>query len=218
MSERPQSFDMAVWGERRKLRAFAVKITGDPERADDLVQDAIVRALDKWDYFKAGTNLSAWLMTIMRNHHFGVLRKRRREVEDIDGKIAASVAVDEGQTSVCDLRVVRKQLRLLKPEHRHAFELVVLLGYEYEEAAIELNVPVGTVKSRIHRARSFIETGAEPPPEHVEEIVPALTGDTDSVVEMYRAGRSVSEIAAAIPTFSKSEIMMLVSNIKRKVA
>ncbi len=73
------------------LRAFALSLTNDPTRADDLVQDALVRAWSSFDRFERGTNLHAWLFTILRNNLYSEHRKRRREVEDVDGSYALSL-------------------------------------------------------------------------------------------------------------------------------
>ncbi len=78
------------------LRAFAVSLCGDKERADDLVQETLFKAWNHLDSFKEGTNLKAWLFTILRNTYFSERRKRRREVEDADGSYAARLATQPG--------------------------------------------------------------------------------------------------------------------------
>ena len=89
------------------LRAFGISLCGDAERADDLVQDTLIKAWDHLHRFQEGTNLRAWLFTILRNTYFSEFRKRRREVEDRDGMRAAELAVLPEQQSHVDLQDFR---------------------------------------------------------------------------------------------------------------
>ena len=102
------------------LRAFAVSLCGNPERADDLVQETLLKAWSHIDSFQEGTNLRAWLFTILRNSYFSELRRRRREVEDSDGKKAEGLSVAPAQQGHVDLEDMRKALGLLPPEQREA--------------------------------------------------------------------------------------------------
>jgi RNA polymerase sigma-70 factor, ECF subfamily len=79
------------------LRAFAFSLCSSLDRADDLVQETLLKAWQNLDKFEAGTNLRAWLFTILRNNYFSELRKRRREVEDVDGKMTGSLSVAPAQ-------------------------------------------------------------------------------------------------------------------------
>ena len=136
------------------LRAFAISLTGDLTRADDLVQEAIVRGLSHLDSFTPGTNLQAWLFTILRNHFLTEFRKRRREVEDVDGAIAAQVPVlpeQEGHVALGDLQAA---LVKLSPAHREALLLIGAEGLSYEETARICGTNIGTIKSRVNRART----------------------------------------------------------------
>jgi RNA polymerase sigma-70 factor, ECF subfamily len=136
------------------LRAFAISLCGNHEQADDLVQETLLKAWGHLDAFQEGTNLRAWLFTILRNSYFSVLRKRRLEVEDTDGKKAASLSVAPAQQGHLDMQDLRKALNLLPPDQREALVLVGAAGMSYEEAAEIAHCAVGTVKSRVNRGRS----------------------------------------------------------------
>jgi RNA polymerase sigma-70 factor (ECF subfamily) len=136
------------------LRAFAISLTGHSDRADDLVQDTIVRAWTNIDRFERGTNLNAWLFTILRNQFHSEYRKRKREVEDADGSYAARLKTHPDQQSRLDFEDFRTALATLPLDQREALLLVGAQGMSYEEAAAVCQVAVGTVKSRVNRARS----------------------------------------------------------------
>lgn len=135
------------------LRAFAVSLCGDVERADDLVQETLLKAWNHIDSFQEGTNLRAWMFTILRNTYFSDCRRRRREVED-DGSKAAELAVHPGQQGYLDMQDFRRALNVLPPDQREALVLVGAAGFSYEEAAKISNCAVGTIKSRVNRARA----------------------------------------------------------------
>jgi RNA polymerase sigma-70 factor, ECF subfamily len=136
------------------LRAFAISLSNSPDRADDLVQDTIMRAWKNIDRFEPGTNLNAWLFTILRNLFHSEYRKRRREVEDSDGSYAASLKVAPEQVAKLDFQDMRTALAKLSHDQREALLLVGAEGLPYEEAARICGVAVGTIKSRVNRARS----------------------------------------------------------------
>ncbi len=136
------------------LRAFAVSLTNSRDRADDLVQDTLMRAWANIDRFERGTNLEAWLFTILRNLFHSEYRSRRREVEDADGSYAARLRTHPDQQARLDYEDFRTALTKLPPDQREALLLVGAQGLSYEEAAEVCNVPLGTVKSRVNRARS----------------------------------------------------------------
>ncbi|MFS4439300.1 RNA polymerase sigma factor [Paracoccaceae bacterium GXU_MW_L88] len=135
------------------LRAFARSLTRDAVRADDLVQDALVKAFSNLDKFQAGTNLRAWLFTILRNVFYSGKRKSGREVEDVDGDYAAQLTVAPAHDSKLQFAEFRKAFALLSDERREALTLIGALGLSYEEAAETCGVAVGTMKSRTNRAR-----------------------------------------------------------------
>ena len=136
------------------LRAFAISLTGDGVRADDLVQDTLVRALSRQHLFQPDTNLGAWLFTILRNRFHSDYRKRRREVEDPEGVRAGRVAVRPEQESRLEFRDLWAALMRLPSDQREALLLVGAQGVTYEEAAVICGVAIGTVKSRVFRARA----------------------------------------------------------------
>jgi len=136
------------------LRSFALSLCGTIDRAEDLVQDTFVQAIAHIDSFKPGTNLTAWLITILRNRFFGQCRTRRREVEDVDGHYAETLKSAPQQTAHTDLADIRDALSKLPQEQRQALLLVRALDLSYEEAATQCGCPAGTVKSRAHRARA----------------------------------------------------------------
>ena len=135
------------------LRAFAVSLARDGSAADDLVQDTIVKAWTNIDKFQAGTNMRAWLFTILRNTFYSAYRKRRREVPDVDGAIAARLAEKPAHDGHLQLAEFRAAFEELPAEQREALILVGASGFTYEEAAETCGVAVGTVKSRVNRAR-----------------------------------------------------------------
>lgn len=154
MNTASASLKQAMLGLIPNLRAFAVSLCGDIERADDLVQETLLKAWNHLDSFQEGTNLRAWLFTILRNTYFSECRRRRREVEDCDGTKTASLSVHPEQPGHLDLQDFRKALDVLPPDQREALVLVGAAGFSYEEAAAISGCAVGTIKSRVNRARS----------------------------------------------------------------
>jgi RNA polymerase sigma-70 factor (ECF subfamily) len=136
------------------LRAFAISLCGNVDRADDLVQETLLRAWANLSSFQPGTNMAAWLFTILRNLFRSEYRKRRREVEDADGSYAETLTTLPDQNSRLEINEFRAAIRLLPPDQRESLLLVGAPGFSYEEAAHICGCPVGTVKSRVNRARS----------------------------------------------------------------
>jgi RNA polymerase sigma-70 factor (ECF subfamily) len=136
------------------LRAFGMSLAQNADRADDLVQETLVKAWDKQSSFEPGTNLKAWLFTILRNEFYSQMRKRGREVQDSDGIMTARLAVHPGQEGALDLKDFRVALDQLPDDQREAIILIGASGFSYEEAATICDCAVGTVKSRVSRARA----------------------------------------------------------------
>jgi len=136
------------------LRAFGISLCGNVDRADDLVQETLLRALANIDSFQPGTNMSAWLFTILRNLFRSEYRKRRREVEDADGSYAETLKSQPEQTSRIEFEEFRTALDKLPDDQREALILVGASGFSYEEAAEICGCAVGTIKSRVNRART----------------------------------------------------------------
>ncbi len=136
------------------MRAFAMSLTRDGASADDLVQDTIVKAWRNFDKFAKGTNLRAWLFTILRNTFYSNIRKSKREVADVDGAMAATLSEKphhDGRLAMADFEKVFTKLPV---EQREALILVGASGLSYEEAAETCQVAIGTIKSRVNRGRA----------------------------------------------------------------
>jgi RNA polymerase sigma-70 factor (ECF subfamily) len=136
------------------MRAFAMSLTRNSALADDMVQDALVKAWTKIDTFEEGTNLRAWLFTIVRNTYYSHHRKARREVGDPDGTFSANLAQKPDHDGRLQMRDFNTAFEQLSDEQREALVLVGAEGFSYEEAAETCGVAVGTVKSRVNRARA----------------------------------------------------------------
>ena len=136
------------------LRAFAISLCGHVDRADDLVQETLLRALAHIDSFEPGTNMPAWLFTILRNLFRSEYRKRRREVEHAEGRYAETLKSHPEQTGHVEFNEFRAALAQLPQDQREALVLVGASGFSYEEAAHICGCAVGTIKSRVNRART----------------------------------------------------------------
>jgi len=143
----------ALLAEIPSLRAFAISLSGNGDKADDLVQETLMKAWAAHASFAEGSNLRAWLFTIMRNTYFSQYRKARREVQDVDGEAAARLVSHPEQQGHLDLADFRIALDQLSADQREALILIGASGFSYEEAAEICGCAVGTVKSRVNRAR-----------------------------------------------------------------
>ena len=167
------------------LRAFARTLANEPARADDLVQETIVKALANLNSFQPGTNLIAWLFTILRNHFYTEVRNRRREVEDGDGLHAARLVSQPGQIAKLELVDFERALAVLPDDQREALVLVGGAGFSYEDAAQICGCAVGTIKSRVNRARVRLN----------ELLDPASTehrADTKVADQLWRKGEKIA--------------------------
>lgn len=166
------------------LRAFGIALCGDADRADDLVQETMLKAWNSIDSFQEGTNLRAWLFTILRNTYFSECRRRRREVPDQDGDYVARLSVPPAQQGRMDAQDLMRALAELTDDQREALILVGAEGFAYEEAALICNCAVGTIKSRVNRARNRlveilgIDTAQEFGPEPLTEAVLLRNSET----------------------------------------
>ncbi len=136
------------------LRAFAWSISRNGSDADDLVQDTLIKAWSHRDKFETGTNLRAWLFTILRNTYYTAVVRRRREVRDEDDQHARSLTTAPTQEWGLAIRALQAALDQLPAEHREALILVGAAGLSYEEAADICGCALGTIKSRVNRARN----------------------------------------------------------------
>jgi RNA polymerase sigma-70 factor (ECF subfamily) len=148
------AFREGLVGEMPHLRAFAISLCGNVHLADDLLQETLLKAWSNSDGFSPGTNLRAWLFTILRNTYYSAYRRRGREVQDSDGAYAGRFATSAPQESALDLADFKIALEKLPDEQREVLIMVGASGFSYEEAAAICGVQVGTVKSRVSRARA----------------------------------------------------------------
>jgi RNA polymerase sigma-70 factor, ECF subfamily len=135
------------------LRAFARSLGASADRADDLVQETLIKAWANKHSFVRGTNLKTWLFTILRNTAYSDYRKRWREVEDADGSLAAGLVSQPNQIARLDMADFMASLDTVPRDQREALILVGASGFSYEEAAEICGCAVGTIKSRVNRAR-----------------------------------------------------------------
>jgi RNA polymerase sigma-70 factor (ECF subfamily) len=140
------------------LRAFALSLTQNSQHADDLVQDTLVKALSNLDKFQKGTNLKAWLFTILRNSFYNDIRYTKyHATSPLDDVSPAFLETRAAQDKYMEFKDVLNGLRELVPEQREAIILIAAEGLSYEEAAEICGCPVGTVKSRLSRARARLD-------------------------------------------------------------
>lgn len=159
----PSDWRAAVTALLPSLRAFAWSLSRNGADADDLVQETLARAWTHREAFQPGTNLRAWLFTILRNAWYTAVAKRRREVADEEGRHAARLTVEGNQEWSVELVALRKALDALPPEHREAIVLVGAAGLSYEEAAEIAGCAIGTIKSRVNRARNRLAAAMDLP-------------------------------------------------------
>ncbi len=138
------------------LRAFATSLCRDSSLADDLVQETLVKAWAHLASFEKGTNMKAWLFTILRNTFFSARRKRQREAEDADGAEAARLFELPKQLVHMEFADFKKAFALLGDDHKEALLLVGAEGFSYTEAAKITGMAEGTMKSRVNRARAAL--------------------------------------------------------------
>jgi RNA polymerase sigma-70 factor (ECF subfamily) len=166
----------AVWARRAfekqllnvvpDMRAFARFLVRNHTDADDLVQDAVIRALRSYRQFDLGTNMKAWVFTILRNARFNDLRKRR--FEGVDEEQLVLLPTQPNQLNCVELKEVLAVLATLKPVYREVLTLIRASGLSYEEAAQVMDCKLGTIKSRLNRAdaalRDALGVGYGEPP------------------------------------------------------
>lgn len=162
MSQRTDDPLSLLEDEIPRLRRYARYLTRDAVYADDLVQECLVRAVANIDSWQPGTNLRAWLLVILKNAFRNDLRRKKREQTvstDLPDGFGPSVAA--GQEARMALLEVRDAFLDLSEEHREILLLVAVEGLQYEEAAIILDVPIGTVRSRLARARQALRQATD---------------------------------------------------------
>jgi RNA polymerase sigma-70 factor (ECF subfamily) len=146
-------FARLLEAEIPRLRRYARALTRDVSRADDLVQSCLTRAVAKQHLWQHGTDLRAWLFTILHNQHVNDVRRSIREGTLVELADAPQLTVQSNAIPALQLRDLEAALGKLAPEQRQVILLVGLEGMAYDEVAAVLNVPVGTVRSRLSRGR-----------------------------------------------------------------
>jgi RNA polymerase sigma-70 factor (ECF subfamily) len=138
-----------------RLRRFAVALS-NAQQADDLVQEALLLACDKIRLFDGRSEMLPWLIAILRNRFYDEQRKRRKEVEDVDGAYAETLTAGPAQIAHAEYADLQAALLKLPKEMREALLAVGCSGLSYQEAAQACGCPVGTIRSRVHRARECL--------------------------------------------------------------
>jgi RNA polymerase sigma-70 factor (ECF subfamily) len=160
-----------------QLRAYARSLTrGDMSLADDLVQDAVVNALRAEHQYTPGTNLKAWLFTILRNRFLSSSNRKYHHAEQGDLDLDSLASVPATQDSAIEVHEFRRAFRKLSAAHREILVLTILHGLPYQDVGVMLGCEVGTVKSRVNRARAQLKR--------------MLMGDEPEMVEAARPQRS----------------------------
>jgi RNA polymerase sigma-70 factor (ECF subfamily) len=149
-------FEAEVISWLPQLRRYARALTGDTAWADDLVQDTAERALARWAAFRPNSNLRAWLLTILRHLYIDQLRVRREVTVDEETAPWRDLAAPPGEVDGLVLRDLQRALYCLPIEQREVLLLVCVEELTYQEASIALGVPIGTVMSRLSRAREHM--------------------------------------------------------------
>ena len=148
-----RDFAQLLEAEIPRLRRYARALTRDVIRADDLVQNCLTRAIAKQHLWQIGTDLRAWLFTILHNQHVNDVRRSAREGKSVDLSDVPTLAVASNAIPSLELHDLEVAMGKLAPEQRQVILLVGLEGMAYEEVAAILKVPVGTVRSRLSRGR-----------------------------------------------------------------
>lgn len=162
----------ALVGEMDHLRRFALRLTGNKSDADDLLQSTVLRALENQDRFETGTNLFRWSSKIMFNLFVSGYRRRTKFETQFDPETYLDKqSVAPQQETLADLGTVRRAMNQLSPDHRQMLMLVCVNGMRYEEVSELLSIPVGTVRSRLSRAREQLQQLMDTP--HATADIPA---------------------------------------------
>ena len=157
------------------LRAFAISLCKNPTLADDLVQETVMKAWKSIDKFEPGTNMRAWLFTILRNTYYSVYTKSRREVGDAEGTLTEGLLVKPDHDGRLAYKDFLSAFEELPDEQREALTLVGASGFSYEEAADMCGVAIGTIKSRVGRARQKLVELLELSPDDSLELTESGT-------------------------------------------
>lgn len=157
MSSRDKTFERDLVLQIPHLRAFARSLCGDPFEADDLAQEAVAKAWGCRNSFSLGTNMRAWIFMILRNHFLSEKRRSWRSVALDQERAEQTLVASDNPHAAIELDDVRQALMALPVSQREALVMVGAGGFSYEEAAEVMSVAVGTVKSRLSRARAELQ-------------------------------------------------------------
>src|SRR5229473_6387112 len=146
-----------------RLRRYARSLLRDSVRADDLVQDTVVRALEKAHLYQHDTNLRGWLVTIMHNEHVNGVRRSMRGAVLVSDEELGELGHAPAQRAPAELREIRGAVQRLPRDQREPLILHWLHGLKYEEIACQMDLPIGTVQSRISRARKALRAMIDTP-------------------------------------------------------
>jgi RNA polymerase sigma-70 factor (ECF subfamily) len=177
-------FHRLVEQEIPRLRRYARALARNADRADDLVQDTLVRAIAKAHLWQPGTDIRAWLFTIMHNQNVNEVRRAIRDHANVDVEECAKLAATTDPTVSRQLRELERALAQMLEEQRQVILLVGLEGMSYEDAAAILNVPIGTIRSRLSRGREslrkLLDMNVKPPPRDVavRNLTPQHSADS----------------------------------------
>ncbi len=157
MSSPSQSLRDALVQSIPSLRAFAISLCHNRTEADDLVQETLIKAWNGLNSFEEGTNLKAWLFKILRNNFYNDLRKQRQRNDYARSTDELQFIVPPAQDKKLEFADLVEGLRVLPADQREALILVTVENMSYEEAAAICECPIGTIKSRVNRARARLE-------------------------------------------------------------
>jgi RNA polymerase sigma-70 factor (ECF subfamily) len=165
MSPPSPSLRDALVGSIPSLRAFAISLCHNRTEADDLVQETLIKAWNNLDSFEEGTNLKAWLFRILRNNFYNDLRKQKQQSDYARAADSSQFVVAASQEKTVEFSDLIEGLRDLPADQREALILVTVENMSYEDAAAICDCPIGTIKSRVNRARARLDAlmhGVEP--------------------------------------------------------
>ena len=185
-----------IEAEIPRLRRFARALTHDPVAADDLVQDCLTRALGKLHLWEEGTDLRAWLFTILHNQHVNYIRRKVREGAAVglsEREPQLSHAAHQGKR--LELRDLERAIGRLSDAQRSVLLLIGLEGMRYEEVAVVLNIPVGTIRSRLSRARASLR-----------KLTDSLPDDEATGARLHASGRAGRHVATGATTRTSASL------------
>lgn len=163
MAATTQHLEKEIVGYTKILKPFALNLTRNEEESEDLIQDTVFRALSNLDKFTEGTNLKAWLFTIMKNIFINNYRKKIKR-NTINDHTANNYYLNSGDQVIANgsertflMENIQKAMRQVNPDYSIPF-MMYYEGFKYHEIADKLNLPLGTVKSRIFFARKELKT------------------------------------------------------------